>query len=564
MPGLTIANFKLQHVVALSGNSENRFQIRQKLDVIFEAYEAYPRLSFETEDYLIIVEGEIYNHQSDALKKLLPTFFKTSGDLDYSDVTQFVSNADGEFLLLFAHKNSNSIFLVNDALGRLPVYCYRKGNQFIVSREIRRIRKSVSTTLNQEHFALYLLFGYSIGFKTFWNEIEKIPPHSIVQLSADKVNISSFFNIEINFSQRQIINSDVLLELLSEGFLSRVSRNPAAVLALSGGLDSRLLTGIMKSRGCDIPIYTYYVQGDESFEDLVCAQQITSQLGLTARHHKIDLGEVSKNDLDKLIEIKQGLNYLGMGFYLPFLDALQSSKQWQITGDGGDKTLDSLLPLIPLRNANHFLDYLISVNSIFDVQQVTKISGVEYSTIKDLILQEVSKYDAQSWDDRYANFILRERAFNWLFEGEDRNRFYTWSSTPFYSSAFFKEALLFPMQDKKQGSLFKSMLIKLPGDLGSITNPNWKVSLNDSTGVRKMFYKQEFKQRYPALFKYRKVANHQSLEFFMKKYQLLEIDGKSLLESLTIKLDNKKLNSLKLSESAFWHLMTAFKIAEKG
>jgi asparagine synthase (glutamine-hydrolysing) len=49
----------------------------------------------------------------------------------------------------------------------------------------------------------------------------------------------------------------------------------------------------------------------------------------------------------------------------------------------------------------------------------------------------------------------------WLFEGEDRNRFYFWSGSPFYSIQFFTYAMNCPDSQKSRYLLYRRVLEEL-------------------------------------------------------------------------------------------------------
>jgi len=61
---------------------------------------------------------------------------------------------------------------------------------------------------------------------------------------------------------------------------------------------------------------------------------------------------------------------------------------------------------------------------------------------------------------KYVHFLVYERGANFLFEGEDRNRFF-WSTTPFYSIDFFRYAMNCPPEQKTRYNLYRSFLTEL-------------------------------------------------------------------------------------------------------
>ena len=194
------------------------------------------------------------------------------------------------------------------------------------------------------------------------------------------------------------------------------------------------------------------------------------------------------------MQLKQGLNYAGMSFLLPFLEYFAQQNRPMITGDGGDKLLADLRPLIHLRNHKQLLNYLLRQHSRLKLETAAKWSGISVKTLKDYLLAHLGSYK-ETPDQAYSQFLFRERARKWLFEGEDRNRAFCWTTTPFYSLPFARQALDVKMSDKAYGKLFLQLFQQLPGRLEQIVNPNWQQPLDRQKAIRQLYQRQQIKQR---------------------------------------------------------------------
>jgi hypothetical protein len=113
------------------------------------------------------------------------------------------------------------------------------------------------------------------------------------------------------------------------------------------------------------------------------------------------------------------------------------------------------------------------------------------------LMHNVNAYRAMNYEEKYALFMLHERGMVWLFEGEDRNRYFSWSTTPFYSPEFAFKALSIPMKKKKQGKLFLHLFKKMESGLETISNPNWKLAPRQQMSLRWLFIKQKLKYSLP-------------------------------------------------------------------
>ncbi len=97
------------------------------------------------------------------------------------------------------NKGNNEIAIINDALGRLPMYYYKADGQLLISREIRFI----STLINIKKFdkmaiAQYLLFGYSLGKRTLLENISRLEAATLINLNNFAIELKYIhrFNFE--------------------------------------------------------------------------------------------------------------------------------------------------------------------------------------------------------------------------------------------------------------------------------------------------------------------------------------------------------------------------------
>src|SRR5262249_41166088 len=73
----------------------------------------------------------------------------------------------------------------------------------------------------------------------------------------------------------------------------------------------------------------------------------------------------------------------------------------------------------------------------------------------------LTAYPEEQWADRYVHFEIFERAFKWLFEGEDRNRGFFWSTAPFYATPFFLAAMRCGDRHKAHRALYRDFLLEI-------------------------------------------------------------------------------------------------------
>lgn len=441
-----------------------------------------------------IVEGLVYNRDVTQLQEELN---QLNTHPERKAIERVVSEWDGDFVVVLVRTDTNSCIVFNDFLGRLPLYLHRDDNEVMVSRKFSSF-SAHDLTVDRISQAFQLLFGYAVGNRTIWKEVTKIPGNTILRFSPDSLD---FCVIETNeqvyfpVEKDSAIDTHELLASLKQALLDRLHHVPNLALSLSGGLDSRLLAGILATGNTQLPAITYNATAGHA-QDCISAAELIARIGWTD-HRLIELGTCKQEDVEELFLLKGGQNFLAMSFILPYLHYFEEHGLCMITGDGGDKTIERIHPMRRLRDAADLWNYVVVKNAIASFEVIFELTGVGQAELKTHFLAMIDAYPEHSLEDKYARFILTERGLNWLFEGEDRNRLVTWSVTPFYSNRFFWAAMRLAPDAKKEGNLFRLLLRELPGGLGEIVNPNWMVPLNDEKGVRKLMRRQRLKTWLP-------------------------------------------------------------------
>ncbi len=465
-------------------------------------YPSYPFQKFVYKNVTIVFEGLVYNYAKPELASIFTSFFSPT-EIFTEKIREWVMKADGEFVLLIIHHGLREILIVNDSWGRLPVYYATKNNTIIVSREIGFLTR-MQTTLqpNRMATAMYMLFGYPLGQNTLWEGIQRLPPHSFLHIDLRKRASTFSENFKLPSWKNQIGTDkdqiNTLFELLKSATLTRCRFHSGLVLSLSGGLDSRLLAGIIAQHLSTANFITYREPGGSTQLDAIAVKQIIDQLDMTDRHRFVQIKETGESEAALLLHIKQGLNYLGMAFLIPYLQKLREEELIQMTGDGGDKLLADIRPLYAVKTEKQLLRYLLRSNGLMTLSQLYKITGIKPDETSEYIIGHLQSYGRLSMEENHSRFLILERGMNWLFEGEDRNRYFGWSTSPYYHPELAHIALSIHPKQKEAGKLFHEFFLKLPGQLSHIINPNWKLPPSETAAIRKMLWRQSVKLRLPS------------------------------------------------------------------
>jgi asparagine synthase (glutamine-hydrolysing) len=150
-----------------------------------------------------------------------------------------------------------------------------------------------------------------------------------------------------------------------------------------------------------------------------------------------------------------------MAFVLPFLRDLKSdfgTEATHFTGDGGGKVLVDLRPTRRLRSIQAVVEYTLHRNALLPAEVACDLAGVKPSDFMDAFAECIASYPEHRGEDRNIRFLLKGRGARGSFEGEDRNRCYFWSTTPFYAFEFFRLAMAVPQSRKSGHRLYSRFL----------------------------------------------------------------------------------------------------------
>ncbi|WP_164932840.1 asparagine synthase-related protein [Halorubrum amylolyticum] len=429
-------------------------------------YLGYPVFTLETEECIVYFEGYCYDDDDvrERLRSLVPALFDPTAD----DVTQFIRRTDGEFLVVGIDRQSGRVAVVNDAFGRLPVYCDDHANGLVLSREPRFvIDNGESDEFDRMGLAQSLLFGYTLGDRTLWEGVERLVGGTHIVVGGDG-ETERTRHYEFDFSEKQHADKSVaenaqnLAALFTDACDRRTRQGRRTLLSLSGGLDSRAVAGGFQARDISFVAATFMHDDGRTSDDVEIARQVADAAELNWKTYTLE--SFGETEVNQLLRMKEGLNPVQMGFIIQFFERLleeHGHRTTYVTGDGGDKAIPDLTPSANIGSLGEFISYVCSKNAIFKPTTVKELTGVEEQALREEIAAVISTYPESEWNDLYVHFLVAERGRNWLFEGEDRNRGYFWSTSPFYGLQFFEYAMNVPASQKSGYHLYRLFLNEL-------------------------------------------------------------------------------------------------------
>ncbi len=394
-------------------------------------------------------------------------------DLEHLDETglrnlwsRVFSRLKGSWFCLALNPRLKLLVFANDALARLPVYLSKTEAGLFVGRDIGLARALCpSARPNPLYLALYQIFCYVPGRGSCFDEIDTLRSATIAVYNwgRDELKVSDCAELRFVEPLGHGAKTKRLGELV-ESFLEVVKGyrlEDKLLLALSGGFDSRAVAAALSRARISFRTLTYLDADRTATDDCLIAGQIAQTLGCP--HQQLTLRPESPDLYHSLFAVKQGMNYLGMSFFLDFLQRLAGGGEpagLMLTGDGGDKVFPCLTAEVELPDGRSLLKHLYRQHAFFHPRIAAASFGLTQQVIDSYLLDLVKGYPGSGYAVKYKWFLLAERSGRWLTEGEDRNRHFVRSETPFLDPAFYQGAMRIPDEWKK-GNAFYSMFIQI-------------------------------------------------------------------------------------------------------
>lgn len=273
--------------------------------------------------YVIIFNGEIYNHWDIRNTMLKDQVFRSTGDTEtvlYACIrygTTILNKLNGIFAFALYDRQTGDILIARDHFGVKPLYFYHNENSLIFSSEIKGILNgNINRTINVEAIVNYLTFLWSPGEMTAFQFVKKLLPGHYLQFSAK--SLPTYIQpVQYYFSsfdgQYSTASEDVLVDKLDTLLQAAVERQMLADVPvgffLSGGLDSTLLVAIARKLYPErtLPCFTIDVgdwdadgKSSENFtNDLDYARRAAALLNVDLKEIKADIRIIE--DFDRMI-----------------------------------------------------------------------------------------------------------------------------------------------------------------------------------------------------------------------------------------------------------------------
>jgi len=492
----------------LDHHSSRVFKCEQKFFMGWNKYEEYPIRIIGNDKYTIVIEGKIYNKEIEELKNEINELANCiSQNNYYTKINDWLENTDGDYIIYIICDNGN-IYILNDIFGRLPLYYNISENEIIISRYLRFI-KEINNEIEFNRIAIsqFLLLGYMLGKHTILENIYHLRPGSLIKIESSKFSVEVIheFNFEIRkYRQRKFEeNINNLSNLFREAAVNRLQGADKNIVAVSGGLDSRVIAACLSQNNNPFIAVTMKYKSGYTEDEIVVAEQIAELLKLDWK--LLDVVLPSGGDIYNLLKIKEGMNSLYMAGIIPFYKNIQKTFGNNInlfTGDNGDKLIFTVdRPIKNFKNIDELVEYIISEHAIIPIDEIAELININKTDIHNDIKEVLSSFPENDLKQKYIHFRIHEKPFKYAYQGEDRHRNYFWNVSPFWSIPFFNYIMNCSDESKIRHKTFKSLMQSYSPEVADLYYTNFKTSITSIKGKLFLFMVYHVYPRIPVFIK---------------------------------------------------------------
>ncbi|MFH1113586.1 MAG: asparagine synthase (glutamine-hydrolyzing) [Pseudomonadota bacterium] len=205
----------------------------------------------------LVFNGEIYNFME--LRKKLEAKghrFHTRSDTEVllglylQEQRSMVAELNGMFGFAVWDERRKELILARDRVGKKPLYYFRRGNRLCFSSELYSLLQdpAVPRNISDQSLFEYLLYDFIPSPHSIFEGVHKLPPAHIAVFNANGLELHRYWRLpEPREQAEQAQGPDRLGELLAESVTMRLVSDVPLGSFLSGGIDSTLVTSLMRA-----------------------------------------------------------------------------------------------------------------------------------------------------------------------------------------------------------------------------------------------------------------------------------------------------------------------------
>jgi len=425
----------------------------------------------------VVLNGEIYNYLE--LRRELENEypFKTKSDTEVLLAAYQKWGRDcldkliGMFAFIVWDVREKRAFAARDRFGVKPLYFHQKSDgTLLIASEIKALQAAgVSLIPDETTWATYLANGqYDHSNRTFWQNIESLPPGHCLEWSDHKLKVTHWYDIAKRSGEEFDTRSETevaeeYLALMKESVKFRFRSDVPVGINLSGGLDSSTLLGLVHAvQGEDSAVKVFtFATGDENYDELPWVESMIAKT-----NHDLVVCKLTADEVPVLaseIQSSQDEPFGGLptiAYSNVFRQAKENGVTVLLDGNGMDEQWAGYDYYLPTTNGN----------------KPSLIQGTKESPVKpDCLmpefrsLAEVSEFPSV-FSDSVRNLQYRDTRYTKIpkvlrFNDRISMKYSTELREPFLDHRLFELAFRQPIERKINNGTRKAMLRQIANGL---------------------------------------------------------------------------------------------------
>ncbi|MCO5143367.1 MAG: asparagine synthase (glutamine-hydrolyzing) [Oligoflexia bacterium] len=407
----------------------------QRLSILDLSMDGNQPMYAKSKNWLLIFNGEIYNHQ-EIKKSLAHIAFQSTSDtetlveaIDFFGFESTLKKLRGMFAIAAYDLKNNKLYLARDRMGEKPLYYGTIENDFVFASELKAFtsHEKFRKEIDEEALREFYFYGYIPAPKSIYKCIKKLLPSHYVVISSAKISSPiCYWNLQQVAEQKKAnlsfdeVKKNLKEKLLETVKLQSISDVPLGAF-LSGGIDSSLLTALLKeSIGNNTQTYSIGF-GDRASDESKYAEKIAAHL--QTKHTTLIASEVEALNLAEKINDIYDEPFADVS-QIPTLLLAKLTKNHvtvAISGDGGDEVFSGYNRYLVIDKWNQYKTLAQYIPMHFAIPIAKKfLSFSGYPQVEEKIRKISELRNATSTQDAYSIFtrqsILLENAHAKVFD----------------------------------------------------------------------------------------------------------------------------------------------------
>ncbi|MFC1508671.1 hypothetical protein ACFL60_03175 [Candidatus Omnitrophota bacterium] len=421
--------------------------------LIFSGHEGYPYRLIEQQNYIIILEGIVYNRTAAEIDASLNDIAQalSAGKPVDKAVGYFVASSDGDFLCSVYSKRTSSLLVFNDHLGRLHAFYHKSTGVLALSREMKfLLRFMPEITIDRYGLALFMMFEYTLGNTTLIQNVKRMLSSRSIHARIVKENDQDDIDITNSETQKLVFDEsgenpsksiciDRLSGLFMESVENRYNRcselGYTCIADVSGGFDTRTVMLGLEIIGANVEYFTHdLVSGDESAVAYELGRVYGKPIRTVSASHELDFEEIGQ------LVYATDCMVNGWTALTSWRDSgekkrMLGDKTVSFMGFGGEFIRHPFHPALGYRSLQSMLRANL-FKSPLTADWASAIAGIPYDTFIEAVETYFETYPEQTLAGKLKHLYFEY--YNILVNaGEDRTRRFFWTVQPLWAKDMY-------------------------------------------------------------------------------------------------------------------------------